>query len=376
MAWVEHMRTGYRVRFRQHGVIYTDSWHDDQPSADRRCAAVAASARRRSRLFLPGPVPKLAEWAPFWQASHAVGDAADVRDEGVLRLHLLPRFGNTRLDAIDLIAVQGYIKVLRRAFEPGTVTTIVLLLHKILRDAVAMRLILTDPLAGLQMRRQPTRANQPVPDQTDVIALAGRMPTARLRVMVLSAAATGMRFGELAAMHPTAVNLPAGKAWIHPDVGQLHEVAGHRWLGPPKPPLGARVIHLPPYLVTFWAALITEQPDRMLFTGQQGGLLWRGNFTNRLWRPACDGYPSRGWEPLWPGLTFHDLRRTHRTWMDEDRISEVVMAKRLGHKLRDIRDFYTTLTDRMAAPMLAGLQTRWDTSQACDVSDAAPGSGS
>jgi integrase len=364
MAWVEHTRSGYRVRVRQHGVIYTDSTHPDETLAEQRRDIVQASIQRRTRLYVPGPAPKLCEWVSIWRANHAVSVAAAARDDSLLRLHILPRFGTTRLDAIDLIAVQGFILQLRRSLAHGTVTTIVMLLRKILRDAVATRLIVADPLAGLRLHLQPTRANQPIPDQAQVFAIACRMPTLRLKALVLSAAATGMRFGELAALHPAAVNLDAGKAWVDADVGELHEVGGRRWLGPPKPPAGARLIHLPPYLVQGLAVLIAEQPDRMLFTTAQGGLLWRTNFATRIWRPACDGDPSRGSEPLWPGLTFHDLRHTHRTWMDEDEISEVVMAKRLGHRLRDVRDYYTTLTDRMAAPLLAALQSRWDTSGA------------
>lgn len=88
--------------------------------------------------------------------------------------------------------------------------------------------------------------------------------------------------------------------------------------------------------------------------------MWRTNFARRIFRPACDGDPAQGWAPLCPGLTFHDLRRVHRTWMDEHKVDEVVRAKRLGHLLGDIRDHYTTLTYTMAEPLLIALQRRWE----------------
>lgn len=359
MAWVEQTGSSHRVRFRHHGRLLTDSTHADAQAAEARRLVLEASRKRRKGLYEPGPAPKLSDWVRVWSAGRMVSLAAVKRDESLLRVHILPRFGQWRLSAIDLLSVQAFVNDLRRGLAHESVKSILRLLHKIIRDAVAMQVLPLDLMASVRLPDQ-HQLDRAVPDQRQVIAIADRMPTLRLKVMVISAAATGMRFGELAGIAPAAIDLSTAHAWVDPGVGQLHEVAGQRWLGPPKPPSGPRPIHLPPYLVEGWTQVVDRRRSGVVFCTERGRWLWRTNFACRVWRPACDGDPVRGWQPLCPGLTFHDLRRAHRTWMDEDDIAEVVKAKRLGHKLGDIRDHYTTLTDKMAAPLMAALQQRWE----------------
>jgi hypothetical protein len=109
MAWIEQTRSRYRVRYRYHSVIYTDSAHADPAVAVERRDIFEAGARRRARLFYPDLAPKLCDWIAVWQASHAVSVAAAVRDDSLLRNHVLPRFGGTRLSAIDTLAVQAFV---------------------------------------------------------------------------------------------------------------------------------------------------------------------------------------------------------------------------------------------------------------------------
>jgi hypothetical protein len=72
--------------------------------------------------------------------------------------------------------------------------------------------------------------------------------------------------------------------------------------------------------------------------------------TSPALRPACDGHAKRGWQPLIPGFRFHDLRHTHRTWMDEDGIAEALKCQRLGHQLPGIRGVYAHATEPHAGP--------------------------
>ena len=57
--------------------------------------------------------------------------------------------------------------------------------------------------------------------------------------------------------------------------------------------------------------------------------------------------PDRAWEPIIAGLRFHDLRHTHRTWMDEDAIPEALKSQHLGHQPPGICGFYAHVTDTM-----------------------------
>ncbi len=144
-------------------------------------------------------------------------------------------------------------------------------------------------------------------------------------------------------------------------MGALHEIGGTLTLGPPKTSASVRTVHLPPFL----AALLylhrqDHGDDQFVFTGTDGGLMRRSNFRNRVWIPAVEGAKTRGWAPLSPGLHFHDLRHTHKTWMIEDGIPEVAQARRLGHRQPGVRDIYSHVSQVMVDQLLAGLQRRWE----------------
>ena len=96
------------------------------------------------------------------------------------------------------------------------------------------------------------------------------------------------------------------------------------------------------------------------------GAIWRSNFSRRALRPAADGAPRRRnpgqrLPAVKPGLTFHGLRHSHKTWMIADNVPEIAQARRLGHILDDkIRQTYSHVAAEVEHRLLAGLQDRWD----------------
>ena len=152
---------------------------------------------------------------------------------------------------------------------------------------------------------------------------------------------------------------------------------------------------------------------RYLFRGPDGGHYRRSNYARRVFRPVCDGraeqtpgrpgrvvitdsttwpgtpvalwpasqpdrpysIPSgRGvtvipedtplacWLPIKPGLTPHGLRHSHKTWMAEDGIPEILAEQRLGHQVPGMRGLYAHASPRMRDDLKAALQARWDES--------------
>jgi integrase len=160
-------------------------------------------------------------------------------------------------------------------------------------------------------------------------------------VLIITAAYTGLRWGELAGLQWDHVDLRSGEIVVDPGVGALHEIGGRLELGPPKTPASVRTIHLPPFLVELLAQLRHRRPDtEFVFTGADGGLHRRSNFRRRVWIPALTGRDDAtacGRPPIQPGMHFHDLRHTHKTWLIEDRIPEVVQHQRLGHRFGGTR---------------------------------------
>ncbi len=155
---------------------------------------------------------------------------------------------------------------------------------------------------------------------------------------------------------------------------------------------------------------------RYLFLGPDGGHYRRSNYARRIFRPASDGRheaipshparlivtdathwpgtpiatwpalppgtsgqpftPPRGhgirpipgttplacWLPVRLGLTPHGLRHSHKTWMAEDGIPEILAEQRLGHEVPGMRGLYAHASGRMREDLKAALQARWEDS--------------
>lgn len=118
----------------------------------------------------------------------------------------------------------------------------------------------------------------------------------------------------------------------------------------------------------------------------------RSGFESMIFKPAAEGWfprkaprprrpvpieadpfpgvPVRGrnyverstacWVPIADGLTPHLLRHTHRTWLTEDRIPEILTHERLGHELGGVGARYTHVTDGMRLDLCEALTARWE----------------
>jgi integrase len=197
-----------------------------------------------------------------------------------------------------------------------------------------------------------------------VNTIAARISRFDEQVLVITAAYTGMRWGELTGLARANTHLGDGLIRIDPEVGALHEVGGKLVLGPPKTADSARDVHLPPFLVQLLRQVLDGHDHDQVFAGAHGGYLRRSNFNRRTWTPAASGDPERGLPPVIAGMHFHDLRHTHKTWLIEDDIPEIAQAKRLGHRLPGIRGVYSHVTPAMQQRITDALQTRWNAHRA------------
>src|SRR6185437_10005557 len=93
---------------------------------------------------------------------------------------------------------------------------------------------------------------------------------------------------------------------------------------------------------------------------------WPGNDVSQYKQPRGRGIrvipeamPLACWLPIRPGLTPHGLRHSHKTWMAEDHIPEILAEQRLGHEVPGMRGLYAHASDRMREELKAALQERW-----------------
>jgi integrase len=363
MAWIERRATSYRVRYRlADGTVGTDSSHQTPAAAELRRMQVDIDQATDTYLDPAAGRITVDEWVTVWQQGHDVGPARRAATASHLRNHILPRFGATPLSRITRHDIKVFAKDLHTTHANSTVVSIISLLSVLMREAVADRRIGYNPCQGVRAstRRAPERPHA-TPEQINQIT--ARIARNTEQLLVITAAYTGMRWGELTGLSRANTHPGDGIIRIDPDHGALHEISGRLYLGPPKTVDSARDIHLPPFLAELLREHLGSHRHEMVFTGERGGYLRRSNFTRRTFHPAIAGDPNRDWTPVIAGMHFHDLRHTHKTWLIEDDIPEIAQAKRLGHRLTGIRGVYSHVTPVMRQRITDTLETRWTSTQ-------------
>ena len=76
----------------------------------------------------------------------------------------------------------------------------------------------------------------------------------------------------------------------------------------------------------------------------------------------ADEAPLACWLPAKDGLTPHGLRHSHKTWMVEDGIPEILAEHRLGHQVPGMRGLYAHASQQMREDLTVALQARWEQS--------------
>lgn len=424
MAWAEKQGRGWRVKYLKPDGKYGSA------SGFRTKSAALAKGRELEVATSIGTFvdPKKAQthfgvWAPIWMAAQTVDPNTVAKRKRLLRNHLLPEWEHTPICDINLFVAKSWGA--RQTCDQVTVGHALTLLSMILTGASDAGMLHGNPLAG--RRRTPKTDNRraaPKPEAVwahpeHAVEIYNRLGGVE-GLMVLVAAFTGLRWGELAGLHKSQClllrrdRLEGGKHFVRkvlridPQVGTLHEVefeltadelaawriaekarvekavaAGRTprpkkepdarvelYLGPPKNEKSAREVDVPPFLAELLAVHLATWPHEYPFS-TQGGQNWRrGNFGRQALRPAADGRtalkasrghaPRTAWEPILPGLTMRGLRHSHDTWMKEDRIDRALRFQRMGWVVKDIEGVYEHVTPQMRMELLDALQARWE----------------
>jgi integrase len=269
-----------------------------------------------------GGAESVASWAERWFAVRVVRPSTKATDEGRLRKHLLPEFGALALKDVTPLGVRAWVaKMVATGLSPRTVRHCHGLLRVCLGDAVVEGLLLHNPCVGTRLPPLGHREQRVLtPDQLE--RLFDAVP-AHYRPLVTVAAATGMRWGELAGLRRTNVDLLRRQLRV---VETLIEVRGQLINGPPKSRRSVRTIPLPAQAVDAIAAALTGRTDELVFVTERGMPLRRNNFFADVWKKVLN--PAG----VDPGFRFHDLRHTHVTLLIAAGVPMKAIQDRLGHE--------------------------------------------
>lgn len=375
MAFIEKSgKKTWRVRFpKDDGGFGTISGFTSKTAAENKAAEIEADQRRGQFLDPDGGKLTLAEWSVTWFDALDVAATTEAQYRSLVKNHVLARWGSTRLDGISGLAVHTWSKKLRaEGYAAATVTTIRKVMSMMLADAADEHLI---PVNPIQPRRRGKRRHEirtervwATPEQAlGVAAQAAALVGDWAAILMITAAWTGARWGELAGLRRPNTHLDDATIVIDPHTGALHEINGRLELGPPKTAESARTITLPPFLVELLRTHLDTHDHPHVFVTTEGELLRRSNFARRAMRPAADGNhhrtrPHVRVHPTAPGLVFHGYRHSHKTWLIADGIPDVAQARRLGHRIPDkIEHIYSHVAPEVETRLIQALQHRWTT---------------
>jgi integrase len=207
------------------------------------------------------------------------------------------------------------------------------------------------PDAGFD--KEPT-SERPTASVDQVWRLAALMPR-RFRALVIFAAFTGLRWGELVALRLRDVDLDAGVVHVVRKFAELQN--GERVAGRPKSDAGFRTVALPSVLAQAVREHIAEfppdDPDDLIFKGPKGAALRRNNFHRSVCWPECvakAGLPD--------GFRFHDLRHTGNTLAASSGASTRELMHRMGHASMRAALIYQHATSKRDREIAAAIDAR------------------
>ena len=379
MAWVEKSGVNsWRVRYRREDdTIGAVAGFPTRKAAQNHADTIESDQRKGTWLDPGGGKTLLSEWAGDWLEAQDIAVRTEDFYRSLLKIHILPRWGETALDDIGGVKAAAWAKGLRKdGYADSTVTGLTKLLSLLLADAAEARLIVANPIRAHRRgrRRAPPRSERiwATPEQVLRTAdNAARLPGGGPgdAVMIAIAGWTGVRWGEITGLRRSNTFVDddgTGSFRIDPKVGALIESSQGLELGPPKTAESARRVTLPPSLTRLLRAHLATHDHPHAFLSPRGELHRRSNFARRVLRPAADGTqhqrrPVVSLPPVKPGLTFHGLRHGHKTWMIADGIPEVAQSRRLGHLLDDkIQETYSHVAAEVEARLLQALEERWN----------------
>lgn len=261
--------------------------------------------------------------------------------------HLLDRyvraaFGQRRVAAITFAEVDGFVRSLEaRGPRAGTVRNNFYVLKMVLDYAIRDGRIRSNPCTSVELpsAASPEMLFLTVGEVRTLSAEVERRCLERSRrpdrealaatygLLVEFAAFTGLRAGEIAALHTGAVDHRAGTVHVDRSVA---DIGGARVELAPKTKAGRRKVVVPAFLADQLRSHLGDRAldrDGLVFALPDGTPVKYGTFCSEYFRPAV----RAALEPRLWSLRFHDLRHTYASFLVEQGAHPKEMADLMGH---------------------------------------------
>ena len=240
----------------------------------------------------------------------------------LLRCHITPYLTTVTVGELTLARVRRWRKkLLDSGTGPVATAKAYRFLRAVMNTAVDDGLIKRNPcrIKGAGSDDSPER---PVLSVAQVYALADAVGP-RYRALILLAAFSSLRWGELAALRPEDIDPDACTVRV---TRQLNKPGAVPVFGPPKSRAGRRVVDYASLIAPDLSDHLVARPSGapLAFTSPEGTALANNNFRRRIWLPAL---ATVGLE----GIHIHDLRHTGNQFTADAGANPRELMARMGH---------------------------------------------
>ncbi len=322
MASVKKRPDGkWRARYRDPAGKEHARHFDRKVDAERWLAGVETAKARGEWVDPARARITVDEWSQRWTGTLGqLKHTTRARYAGLLRRHVLPRWGRTPLAAVSHADVATWVTDLSaEGLSASTVRQTYRVLSLMLDLAVKDNRVVRNPAKGVRL--PPARIPDKLfLDHRQVEAFAAACGE-RDSLVIYTLAYTGLRWGELAALRVRRVNLLRRRL----DVAEaVTEVEGHLVFDTPKSHQ-CRSVPLPRFLAdALGRHIVGKAPDDRVFTAPGGGVLRNNNFRRDVFDRAAVAAGL-------PGLTPHELRHTAASLAVAAGANVKAVQRMLGH---------------------------------------------
>jgi len=240
-----------------------------------------------------------------------------INQELIVRRHLKPNIGATKLARLDARAIRGlYRDKLAEGLCSGTVKRIHTTLNQAMQEAVRCKYIRSNPLDDVRPPKE-HRSEPDVLTPEQVLHLLEIVRGDRFEGVYVLGALCGLRIGEVLALRWSDFDLDRGTLTVRHTL----------WRGQttlPKTPSSRRSISLPERALE---ALVRHSngSDGCVFATRTGKPVAAHHFHKCSWRPmlAKAGMPRT--------LTFHKLRHGAASHLLNEHVPLPIVSRYLGH---------------------------------------------
>ena len=272
--------------------------------------------------------------------------------ESAWRVHVQPRWAATPIGRTRFSDVQAWVAELADRRGPTVVRTAYSVLSRILADAVRDRLLAANPAAGVKLPGQSPRRNIYL-SATQLHALADE--SGRYRALVLLLGTAGLRWGEVAALRVSDLDLLRRQILLHRNAvtvgSQVH-------LGTLKSGKH-RVVPLAGFVADALARTCEgKSRDSLLWPARDGGYLGPPS-AHSSWLSGAVAR-CRTADPSFPRVTAHALRHTAASLAISAGANVKAVQRMLGHSsAATTLNVYCDLFDSDLGAVAAAIDNRY-----------------